>query len=97
MKKRGSSKKGSSQFVDVPSRTTTVRNPDVSNFLKIPSKTTFYNVQPRNSFLKIPYLLIVSFEREYKLQEAMENFVFPDEIKTKLMKMSKLRNIFYVP
>ena len=24
----------------------------------------------------------------------MENFVFPDEIKTKLMKMSKLRNIF---
>ena len=27
----------------------------------------------------------------------MENFVFPDEIKTKLMKMSKLTNIFYVP
>ena len=27
----------------------------------------------------------------------MENFVFPDEIKTKLMKMSKLINIFYVP
>ena len=27
-------------------------------------------------------------------QEAMENFVFPDEIKTKLMKMSKLMNIF---
>ena len=24
----------------------------------------------------------------------MENFVFPDEIKTKLMKMSKLINIF---
>ena len=33
----------------------------------------------------------------YTKQEAMENFVFPDEIKTKLMKMSKLRNIFYVP
>ena len=30
-------------------------------------------------------------------QEARENFVFPDEIKTKLMKMSKLMNIFYVP
>ena len=33
----------------------------------------------------------------YDLQEAMENFVFPDEIKAKLMKMSKLMNIFYVP
>ena len=32
-----------------------------------------------------------------KLQEAMENFVFPDEIETKLMKMRKLMNIFYVP
>ena len=31
------------------------------------------------------------------LQEAMENFVFPNEIKTKLMKMSILKNIFYVP
>ena len=31
------------------------------------------------------------------IQEAMENLVFPDEIKTKLMKMSKLKNIFYVP
>ena len=30
----------------------------------------------------------------YGIQEAMENFVFPDEIKTKLMKMSKLMNIF---
>ena len=30
-------------------------------------------------------------------QEAMENFVFPDEIETKLMKMRKLMNIFYVP
>ena len=30
-------------------------------------------------------------------QEATENFVFPDEIKAKLMKMSKLMNIFYVP
>ena len=28
-------------------------------------------------------------------QEAMENFVFPNEIKTKLMKMNKLINIFY--
>ena len=28
---------------------------------------------------------------------AMENFVFSDEIKTKLMKMSKLMDIFYVP
>ena len=27
----------------------------------------------------------------------MENFVFPDEIKTKLMKMSKLINIFLCP
>ena len=27
----------------------------------------------------------------------MENFVFPDEIKTKLMKMSKLKNIFTFP
>ena len=27
----------------------------------------------------------------------MENFVFPDEIKTKLMKMSKLKKKFYVP
>ena len=26
----------------------------------------------------------------------MENFVFPDEIETKLMKMSKLKNIFYI-
>ena len=33
----------------------------------------------------------------YNLQEAMENFVFPDEIQTKLMKMSKLMNIFYAP
>ena len=33
----------------------------------------------------------------YIKQEAMENFVFPDEIKTKLMKMRKLKNIFYVP
>ena len=33
----------------------------------------------------------------YGKQEAMENFVFPDEIKAKLMKMSKLMNIFYVP
>ena len=32
----------------------------------------------------------------WNTQEAMENFVFPDEIKTKLMKMSKLKNIFYV-
>ena len=30
-------------------------------------------------------------------QEALENFVFPDEIKRKLMRMSKLVNIFYVP
>ena len=29
------------------------------------------------------------------IKEAMENFVFPDEIKTKLMKMNKLMNIFY--
>ena len=29
-----------------------------------------------------------------ELQEAMENFVFPDEIKTKLMKMYELINIF---
>ena len=28
------------------------------------------------------------------LHEAMENFVFPDDIKTKLMSMSKLKNIF---
>ena len=27
-------------------------------------------------------------------QEAMENFVFPDLIKTKLMKMNELMNIF---
>ena len=33
----------------------------------------------------------------YEEQEAMENFVFPDEIKTKLMKMSKLINIFLCP
>ena len=33
----------------------------------------------------------------YTKQEAMENFVFPDEIKTKIMKMSKLNNILYVP
>ena len=31
------------------------------------------------------------------MQEAMENFVFPDEIKTKLMKMSKFKNISYIP
>ena len=31
------------------------------------------------------------------LQEAMESFVFPDEIKTKLMKMNKLMNIFSRP
>ena len=28
-------------------------------------------------------------------QEAMDYFVFPDEIKTKLMKMNKLMNFFY--
>ena len=28
------------------------------------------------------------------LQEAMENFVFPDENKTKLIKMKELMNIF---
>ena len=36
----------------------------------------------------------------YYLQEAMENFVLPDKITTKmtnLMKMNKLMNIFYVP
>ena len=33
----------------------------------------------------------------YLLQEAMENFVFPDEITTKLMKMSTLMNIFHAP
>ena len=27
----------------------------------------------------------------------MENFVFPDEIKSELMRMIKLVNIFYVP
>ena len=31
------------------------------------------------------------------IQEAMENFVFPYEIKTKLMRLRKLMNIFYVP
>ena len=31
---------------------------------------------------------------QYHEQEAMENFVFPDKIKTKLMKMSQLMNIF---
>ena len=41
------------------------------------------------SFFKVPRIIYV--------QEAMENFVFPDEIKAKLMKMSKLMNIFYVP
>ena len=35
--------------------------------------------------------------KDYYEQEAMENFVFPDEIETKLMKMRKLMNIFYVP
>ena len=41
---------------------------------------------------------ILSWQRQpYYSQEAMENFVFPDEIKAKLMKMSKLMNIFYVP
>ena len=33
----------------------------------------------------------------YVLQEAIENFVFPEEIETKLTKMSKFMNIFYVP
>ena len=28
------------------------------------------------------------------IQDALENFVFPDEIKTKLMKMNKLINFF---
>ena len=37
------------------------------------------------------------FSKSMEKQEAMENFVFPDEIKTKLMQMSKLKNIFYVP
>ena len=32
-----------------------------------------------------------------KLQKTMENFIFPDEIKTKWLKMCKLKNIFYVP
>ena len=30
------------------------------------------------------------YHQNYDLQETMENFVFPEEIKTKLMKMSKL-------
>ena len=33
----------------------------------------------------------------YSQQEAMENFVFPDEIKSELIRMIKLVNIFYVP
>ena len=41
-------------------------------------------------------IFTLNFARVCK-QEAMENFVFPNEIKTKLMKMSKLINIFYVP
>ena len=32
---------------------------------------------------------IVSMILNYYLQEAMENFVFPDEIKTKMMKIDK--------
>ena len=40
---------------------------------------------------------LIFFQNLYAGQEAMENFVFPDEIITKLMKMSKLKNIFYVP
>ena len=40
---------------------------------------------------------VMNFRQQlYLLQEVMENFVFPDEIKTKLMKMGKLMNIFYV-
>ena len=28
--------------------------------------------------------------KNYEVQEAMENFVFPDEIKTKMMKIDKI-------
>ena len=41
-------------------------------------------------------VMIILCYTHYEIQEAMENFVFPNEIKIKLMKMSKLMNIFYV-
>ena len=48
----------------------------------------------RKSYVLMPKITIMY---HYRIQEAMENFVFPDEIETKLMKMRKLMNIFYVP
>ena len=45
----------------------------------------------------LPELKIIwekSKHETYELQEAMENFVFPDENKTKLIKMLELGNIF---
>ena len=34
-------------------------------------------------------MLLLWMHQEYKSQEVMENFVFPDEIKTKMMKIDK--------
>ena len=45
-------------------------------------------IQNSNAYLPV-------LANNYPIQEAMENFVFSDEIKTKLMKMSKLINILY--
>ena len=42
----------------------------------------------------VPSTQVWPLMKNYSQQEAMENFVFPDAIKTKLMKMSKLINIF---
>ena len=45
----------------------------------------------KSNFIINPFVLGFKYITK---QEAMENFVFPDEIKTKLMKMTKLY-IFY--
>ena len=47
----------------------------------IPETHTYGNLSSKNT----PFI---------KLQEAMENFVFPNENKTKLMKMYELMSIF---
>ena len=47
-----------------------------------------------NVYYKLTCVVSDEMDRDYSTQEAMENFVFPDEVKTKLMRMSKLVTFF---
>ena len=44
-----------------------------------------------------PAIILLAFTYLISLQQAMENFVFFNENKTKLIKMNKLKNIFTSP